>query len=525
VHGVDEGRRQKAESRRQKAQRQSFLTDFGEVAYGRQCEESDFKSQISDFPFDSSVCLLPSTFSLLMLPLPTVEPQYVCPGETHAISRAVHLSRLAAFYPKCRECSHRHETGQLPQPQFEPDESAPQREFERSLFTLEGVRGVYLNELTRHKAGELSAAFASLLWESLPLAGRSDLRDANSKRPIRRNGPVVVVGFDERPSSPDIVTGVAAALRRMSCQVVDIGQSSAPCLRFAVAHLQAAGGLFVTGYGGDPSWTGLDFVGKQGRPISAAKRRAADTDDRQQRPRISLDEIHQREVDGVARPLRQGGTQRVFPASVPYLAGLWKHFHALRPLRVAIGCPVRFVRETLTELFAKLPVTLFWIDLPQRRRDLQNADDPDVQRIQNGVVSQAADLGLVIDDDGANVAVLDEFGALVAPDDLLLLLADHLADEQPGAALVIESSVRDRLQPRISQRNRRCWLGGWTSSDLWHALQSESAICGGGAAGRVWFRDSIPMTDGILTFAKLLQTLSRDDSPLSRRVSETALPA
>ena len=35
-----------------------------------------------------------------MLSLPTLEPQYVCPGETHAISRAVHLSRLAAFYPK-----------------------------------------------------------------------------------------------------------------------------------------------------------------------------------------------------------------------------------------------------------------------------------------------------------------------------------------------------------------------------------------------------------------------------------------
>ena len=96
--------------------------------------------------------------------LPTLETQYVCPGETHAISRAVHLSRLAAFYPKCRECSHRQELGQLPQPQFEETDSSQPRNSERSLFTLEGVRGVYLNELTRRKAGELSAAFASLLW-------------------------------------------------------------------------------------------------------------------------------------------------------------------------------------------------------------------------------------------------------------------------------------------------------------------------------------------------------------------------
>lgn len=74
--------------------------------------------------------------------LPTLEPQYVCPGETHAISRAVHLSRLAAFYPKCRECPQRQETGQLPHPQFDADDSSQPRVSERSIFTLEGVRSL-----------------------------------------------------------------------------------------------------------------------------------------------------------------------------------------------------------------------------------------------------------------------------------------------------------------------------------------------------------------------------------------------
>lgn len=444
--------------------------------------------------------------------LPTLEPQYVCPGETHAISRAVHLSRLAAFYPKCRECPHRQEIGQLPQPQFEQPDSSQPRISERSLFTLEGVRGVYLNELTRHKAGELSAAFASLLWESLPLAGRSDLRDANSKRPIRRSGPVVVVGFDERSSSPDIVTGVASALRRMSCQVVDVGQTSLPCFRFAVAHMQAAGGILISGHGCEPSWTGLDFVAKQGRPISVAGRnREARNDSRD----ICLDDIHERCELGAVRPLRQGGSQRIFQASVPYLAGLLKHFHALRPLRVAIGCPVRFVRQTLDALFEKLPVTLDWVELPQRRRDLLNADDPDVRRVREAVVARSADFGLVIDDDGANVAVLDELGGSLTPADLLCLLADVLPVTQAEKAIVIDNAARDLLQPRVAARGWRCWLGGWTQSDVWQALRHDAATCGGGATSRVWLRDSVPTCDAILTLAQLLQALSRDDAPLS----------
>ncbi|MFM9960081.1 MAG: hypothetical protein ACKV2Q_02525 [Planctomycetaceae bacterium] len=449
--------------------------------------------------------------------LPALEPQYVCPGESHAISRAVHLSRLAAFYPKCRECPHRQETGQLPQPQFADESSARLRVSESAFggFTLEGVRGVYLNDLTRQTAGELAAGFASLLWESLPLTGRGDLRDANSKRPLRRSGPVVAVGFDERPSSPDIVTGVAAALRRMSCQVVDLGQTSPACFRFAVAHLQAAGGLLISGHGCEPSWTGLDFVGKQGRPISAAGRRESPSADVNAPRTISLDDIHARCEQEVARPLRHGGTQRIFPASVPYLAGLWKHFHALRPLRVAIACPLRFVRETLDGLFAKLPVTLAWVEIPQRSRDLLNGDDSDVQRLRSAVLARSADFGFLIDDDGANVAVLDESGTLLAPDDMLSLLVELLSAEQPGGAIVIDNAARERLQPRLAARKQRCWLGGWTQSEMWQAMRSDSAICGGGATGRVWLRENVPTTDAILTLAQLLRCLSRSDSPLS----------
>ena len=45
--------------------------------------------------------------------LTSLETLYICPGETHPISRSVHLSRLAAFYPKCRECPLRKDTGNL----------------------------------------------------------------------------------------------------------------------------------------------------------------------------------------------------------------------------------------------------------------------------------------------------------------------------------------------------------------------------------------------------------------------------
>src|SRR6266404_4181554 len=86
---------------------------------------------------------------------------YRCPGEEYDITRSVHLARLAAFYSKCRNCPHAPDSteagdsGQL----HEANDSAS------SLFTSEGVRGRYLNDLSRATAAKIAGAMASCLWE------------------------------------------------------------------------------------------------------------------------------------------------------------------------------------------------------------------------------------------------------------------------------------------------------------------------------------------------------------------------
>ena len=193
---------------------------------------------------------------------PASEKLYICPGETHPISRAVHLSRLSAYFPACRDCPFRNDTGHLPRQTIERLQETERRVQRKSLFTAEGVRGKYLNELTRSKAEKYAAALAELVWEHAPFVAHVE----DAPRKGRRAGPTVVIGHDERPSSPDIVMGVAASLRRMGCAVVDVSRCTEPCFRFAVDHLQAAAGIYVTGAGCGPAWTGLDFVGAQASP-------------------------------------------------------------------------------------------------------------------------------------------------------------------------------------------------------------------------------------------------------------------
>ena len=173
-----------------------------------------------------------------------------------------------------------------------------------------------------------------------------------------RPGPSVVVAHDERPSSPDIVTGVGQALRRMGCQVVDIGLATRPCLMFAIDHLKAAGGIQVTGAGCEPGMTGLDFVGQGGLPCSAPE---------------ELDRIAERFRQRYSRPSRRPGSQRTFQASIPYAAGLWKHFHAAETSKNC-GWRVRALRFTTCSaaFFANWRARLLSVDTrPARARAIR----------------------------------------------------------------------------------------------------------------------------------------------------------
>ncbi len=97
---------------------------------------------------------------------------YRCPGETHDIPHGVHVARMAAGYARCRECRHGEGTEFIDAGDgASGDAEVPAR---RSLFQDEGVRGVYLNELTRTTASQIAGAFASCLWEEFGAAGAGE---------------------------------------------------------------------------------------------------------------------------------------------------------------------------------------------------------------------------------------------------------------------------------------------------------------------------------------------------------------
>ena len=289
--------------------------------------------------------------------------------------------------------------------------------------------------------------------------------------------------------------------------MIDLGQTTAPCFQFAVRHLDAAAGLFVTGAGCDPAWTGFDAVGREARPWSRGHK---------------LEELEARARVGVMRPTRAAGSQRTFQALVPYEAGLWKHFHALRPLQVVCGSATRLLPRIVDRLFAKLPCRVTHVALPVRRRDLLDERDADVRRVSAAVTSGGRHLGLIVDDDGQRCAFVTERGRLVAPGELARLLIDFERREHHRLKVAVTAALADELSAWLPRLGVEAVSAGESSASVTASLAEHDARLGLLDDGRVWFGAAPPACDALVTLARVLQALSLSDASFGEVVSRTS---
>jgi phosphomannomutase len=436
---------------------------------------------------------------------------YTCPGETYSISYSIHLARLAAFYSKCIDCEHRFDAEHIFPRENERTPLVERRVIRDSLLTAESVRGVYLNELDRNRAIAWGEAFAALMWNQQPMQARLEPTDdaqiveqADSNPvSLKSSGPTVVVGFDERPSSPDIVTGAVLGLRRMGCAVIDLGQTALPIVAFKLQSSAANGAVYVTGAGGAASMTGFELLTRNGLPIS---------------DRI-LQHLEANARTGVGRQTRQIGHHTPLPGQSDYEASLVPHFHALRPLKIVCGSSTRLTPRILDRLFSKLPCRMTHLPLPVRSRNLEDSSDADLQRVAKSVVDSHSHLGIVIDEDGRRIAFITDGGRLVTPREVARILIEFVQREKEAAQFVAATPLMTDVSNWLRGRSATVTDGGATVHSLVEAFVAQNAEFALAGDGRVWFDPLRPTCDAFLVVAKLLQALSLSDTPFSEVVA------
>ncbi|MCE9554454.1 MAG: hypothetical protein K8T91_13895 [Planctomycetes bacterium] len=399
---------------------------------------------------------------------------YCCPGETQGITRAVHLGRLASFYPACRDCPHSGDTRTLSPRHVRHLESAQRRARPASLFHDEGIAGTFLNELGPAEARRAATALAVLL-----------ARDMHPDTALE-----VMLGCDGRPIVAEIGAAVSDALRQAGCVVVDAGFTTAGAVADAIGRLDCGGGVFVGRGDAGPQQISLSFFGPQAVPLSAGG---------------GLDELERLWHEGAERPSRRSGSIRRHRADAALIAELTPHFHALRPLRFVLDSTSLPIKQQLARLAQRVSLEI----IPAGTSNSSGASE-----VMQQVCQVGAHFGLRIDGDGVNCRLFDEQGQEVPAERLAILVLRYYQEKSPERALVVEQPAFQAARAALG-REARLHVAPISREGVARAMLAGDAVAGGGVSGRNWFASPTPVACALRTLAVLLTVLSRSDRPVS----------
>ena len=142
--------------------------------------------------------------------------EFRCPGEAYSISHAVHLGRLASYYPACRGCAHRADVRLLPPPIVRGWSEVLNRPEVAASFTAEGYEARFDGRAHHRQRAARSR------WQWAPLSVRS--------RTAAARVPQVLLGGDGHWSTADLINAASEALVWAGCRAVDVGAVTTPAL-------------------------------------------------------------------------------------------------------------------------------------------------------------------------------------------------------------------------------------------------------------------------------------------------------
>ncbi|MCH7888615.1 MAG: phosphomannomutase/phosphoglucomutase [Proteobacteria bacterium] len=353
--------------------------------------------------------------------------------------------------------------------------------FHSSVLREYDIRGVVGETLSAADANAVGRAFATL-------AAR------------RGAGRRICVGYDGRLSSPELERALVAGLAAGGVEVLRVGLGPTPMLYFAVHHLDADGGVMVTGSHNPPDQNGFKFMMGKG-------------------PFFGADIVELGRVAAAGADTGGEGKVAERPVFDAYVARLARDYAGDRPLKVAWDAGNGAAGEAMARLVERLPGT--HILLNETIDGTFPAHHPDPTVVENlaqiiaAVNGEGCDLGIAFDGDGDRIGVIDERGRVLWGDQLLAILAADVLRRRPGATIIADVKASQVLFDEIER------LGGvplmWrTGHSLVKSKMMETGSpLAGEMSGHIFFADGYyGFDDALYAAVRLLSIVARSDQSL-----------
>lgn len=312
----------------------------------------------------------------------------------------------------------------------------------------------------------------------------------------RKGGARVCVGYDGRESSPLFAEAMIAGLTGTGLNVDLIGVGPTPMMNFAVKDTGADAGVMITGSHNPPDYNGFKMTLKDGpvygEMIQELGRMAAAGDFESGAGLLSTIDIQDR-----------------------YVTRLLRDVQGLQDMKIAWDCGNGAGGEIVRRLVRKLPgehILLFdEIDGTFPNHHPDPTVDENLADLIRVVRAQKCDLGVAFDGDADRVGAVDETGAIMRCDTLMVVYARDVLARHPGATIVGDVKCSQVMFDEIARLGGKPLMWKTGHSLIKAKMAEEKSPLSGELSGHIFFGDGwYGFDDGIYCAVRLLQEVSKE---------------
>ncbi len=369
----------------------------------------------------------------------------------------------------------------------------------KGIFREYDIRGIADKDLTDEVVRLIGKGYGTLL-----------------RQKVQGDRLKVAVGRDVRLSSKRLRDALVSGLTSVGIDVMDVGECPTPLLYFAAYTRDVDGGIMITGSHNPPEYNGFKIL-------------------------IGKDTIHGGGIQDLRRLIDAGsfssgpiGIVENFDVIPAYIKDVKERFNAAgKNIKAVVDAGNGTGGLVAPELLKAIGVDVTPLFCEVDGNFPNHHPDPTVpenlKTLIDRVKYENADLGIAYDGDSDRIGVVNEKGAIIWGDQLMILFARDILKGQGARGkgqgekpvFVGEVKCSQVMYDDIEKQGGRAIMWKAGHSLIKDKMKREKAVLAGEMSGHIFFADRYyGFDDAIYATCRVIEILKKEGKPLSELLAD-----
>jgi phosphomannomutase len=307
----------------------------------------------------------------------------------------------------------------------------------------------------------------------------------------------ILVGYDDRESTPEVFEALAAGITDRGADVYKIGYATTPMVYYGTAKHDYKASVMITASHNPPEYNGLKISRENALPVGYDS---------------GLKELEEMIETKEVKPVGKNKKGNILKHDLKdeYIEFQKSYLPDLSKLDLSIDISNGMVAILTDAIFGDQPHYLYnELDGTFPNHEANPLEAENREDLKELLLAKGSDLGLIFDGDGDRVMFLDEKGNFISPDLIIALLAEYYINQGKGKNVLYDIRTSWSVKEHIEELGGKChmWKVGHAYAKL--KLREIDGICGGELAGHYYYKDFFYCDSGMLTALVVLNVAAR----------------